>query len=330
MRYARIALFVLGLVALGVLVAGNDPAGILASITGLSWRLAVVLCFPVSLVMLFDTLGWHYAFPRRSPRFATLLGVRLAGEAFNMVTPTAALGGEAVKVWLLLGRVPAVEGVPSVIVAKTTITIAQGLFLLLGIAVAPWTLSRDSTLLAAMRWLLIVEVVGLTLFVLAQIGGLLGRAGGALSLLRPLRGLAGQASLGGINDELMRFYRSGPRRLVLSILYHLVAWLLGIAETYLILKFLGIDVSLSVATVIEAFGAGIRIATFLVPASLGALEGGFAVIFSAVGLSPATGLSFSLVRRLREAVWIALGLVVFAAMRPKARASAKRAEAARV
>ncbi|MBI4256220.1 MAG: flippase-like domain-containing protein, partial [Candidatus Rokubacteria bacterium] len=78
-------------------MAQNDPAAILASIAELSWRLAIVLCFPVTLVMVFDTLGWRFAFLRDGVAFRTLVTARLAGEAFNATTPTAALGGEAVK-----------------------------------------------------------------------------------------------------------------------------------------------------------------------------------------------------------------------------------------
>ena len=51
---------------------------------------------------------------------------------------------------------------------------------------------------------------------------------------------------------------------------------------------------------IEAFGTGVRFATFLVPASLGVQEGGFVVTFVALGLSAADGVAFGLVRRLRE------------------------------
>ena len=68
----------------------------------------------------------------------------------------------------------------------------------------------------------------------------------------------------------------------------------------------------------SAFGAAIRFATFLIPGSLGAMEGGYAAIFAALGLGSTTGLTFSLVRRVREAVWIALGLFVFALTRPPA------------
>ena len=49
---------------LGLVVADNDPAAIVASIARLHWRLAIVLCFPIVLVTLFDTLGWRFAFPR--------------------------------------------------------------------------------------------------------------------------------------------------------------------------------------------------------------------------------------------------------------------------
>ncbi|PYM76841.1 MAG: hypothetical protein DME03_07930 [Candidatus Rokuibacteriota bacterium] len=55
----------------------------------------------------------------------------------------------------------------------------------------------------------------------------------------------------------------------------------------------------------------------MIPASLGALEGGFLATFVALGLSAPAAISFSLVRRVREVVWIAIGLVVFALMRPR-------------
>jgi hypothetical protein len=83
----------------------------------------------------------------------------------------------------------------------------------------------------------------------------------------------------------------------------------------MILSFLGTPVSLVTATVIEAFGTGIRFATFMIPGSLGALEGGYAATFAALGLGGTMGVTFSLVRRIRELVWIGVGLVAFAFLR---------------
>jgi uncharacterized protein (TIRG00374 family) len=300
-------------ILLAVLVANNDPAAIVGSIVQLSWRLAIVLCFPVALVMMFDTLGWQFAFLRAGVAFRTLLEARLAGEAFNLVTPTAALGGEAVKAWLLRGLVPLDASVSSVIVAKTTITIAQGLFLLLGVALAFASTPTRSPLLYGMLWLLAIEAVALAGFVVAQTRGMLTWGGRLVTRLGLDHGHS--EALGRIDDVLARFYRTAPGRLALSIAFHLVAWLLGAVETWLILRFLGAPVSLTTATVIEAFGAAVRFATFLVPASLGALEGGFVVTFAALGLGSTTAIAFSLVRRMREALWVGLGLVVFALVR---------------
>ena len=306
----------LGVALLAALVAQNDPAVVVASIADLHWRLVVILVFPAALVALFDTLGWRYAFLREAIPFRALMWSRLAGEAFNMTTPTAAVGSEAVKTWLLLGYAPLDATLASVIVAKTTITLGQGVFFLVGVIVA-WHMGlAGSALLYAMLWFVVIEAITLGLFVLVQIRGMLGWTGRLLERfgIRPARV---QGMLGRVDDSLGRFYRTAPGRLGLSIGFHFVAWLLGSLETWLILKFLGSEVSLATATVIEAFGTGIKVATFLVPASLGVLEGGFVATAATFGLSASTAISFSLVRRLREATWVAIGLIAFAAMRPR-------------
>jgi uncharacterized protein (TIRG00374 family) len=296
-------------------VADNDPAAIAASIARLGWRLGLVLVFPAVLVVVFDTLGWGFAFRRAHVGLTALVPARLAGEAFNMTTPTAALGGEAVKAWLLHGRVPLDEAVSSVIVAKTTITIGQGLLLLLGVVLAWTSVAADSRLLIAMQWLVALEVLGLAVFVVLQTQGVAAFAGRLLARLG-LRRFHGHEALSRVDAALAGFYRERPGRLTLSIGFHFVGWLLGAVETWLILWFLGTPVSLVTATVIEAFGNGIRFATFFVPGSLGVLEGGYAATFAALGLGASAGVSFSLVRRIREIVWIAAGFLAFALLRP--------------
>jgi uncharacterized protein (TIRG00374 family) len=314
-RYLRAGLWLLGLALLGVLIAENDPPALLASITRLSWRFGILLVFPMTLVTLFDTLGWRFAFARDLVSFGALVSARLAGEAFNMTTPTAAMGGEAVKAWLLRDRAPLDVTLPSVIVAKTTITIGQGLLLLLGVILA-WSASvPPSPLLRAMQWLTVIELLALAAFVLVQTRGMLAWSGWLLTRLGlPTRRTA---ALGRVDEVLGRFYRGQPGRLTLSIAFHLVAWLLGAVEAYLILHFVGVEVSLLTATVIEAFGTAIRFATFMIPGSVGVLEGGYAATFVALGLSAPLGVSFSLIRRVRELVWIGIGLLVFALMRPR-------------
>jgi len=321
MKWMKPLLLLVGLGLLAALVLANQPAEVFASMARLSWRFGILVCFPAPLVMIFDTLGWRFAFLRDRVAFSTLIWVRLAGEAFNLVTPTAALGGEAIKAWLLRGTISLDESIPSIVVAKTTILIAQGFFLLAGIVLAWNSALAGSPLLWAMLGLLAVEILGLGGFVVAQTRGMFERG-------RRLLERFGVGSFGRghttrrVDHGLAWFYRHEPRRLLLSIAFHFVAWVLGALEAYLILRFLGIDVSLTVAIVIEAFGTGVRFVTFMIPGSLGVLEGSYVATFVALGLSPAAGISFGLTRRLRELVWVLIGMIVFAVLRPRSETQA--------
>lgn len=315
MTAARLVLLALGLAFLGYMVAEVGPSAFLTSVQSLSWKLLVVMAFPFALVTALDTLGWRYAFSKNLPPFPTLVSARLAGEAFNVTTPTAMVGGEPVKAYLLRPRVPLEEGLASVIVAKTTITLAQGAFLAVGLAVALFILPAHSTLLKGMLWLLAVEAAALGGFVWAQRKGFFG---GGLKMLRRLGlswGARREEPLRRLDHALSIFYREERGRLSLSLLFHFFGWVVGSLEVYLILHFMGIPVTLATALVIEAFGAAIKSAAFLIPAGLGAIEGGNVAIFLAFGLGAGVGLSFSLIRRLRELAWVTVGLIALAAFR---------------
>lgn len=317
MRLVRLGLLVCGAVLFVWLLATIGPGAVIQAFADLSWRLLVILLFPFGLTTFLDTLGWRYAFRRDLVPYRTLLAARLAGEAFNVTTPTASMGGEAVKAWLVRPWAPLTEGLPSVIVAKTTIVIGQALFVIVGLVAAHAALPSDSLVVRGMEWLLVVQVLAVGGFVAVQAGGALS---GGTRWLRKLGWVSGDsaATLGEVNDELARFYRREPRRLARSILFHFLAWLIGALEPWLILRWIGLPVSLAEATAIEAFSTGIRFAAFLVPGYLGALEVGHVAIFAALGLGAPAGLSFTLIRRVREAAWTGLGFLLLAPLRAQA------------
>ena len=315
MSAIRLVLLVLGVAFLAHLVVQVGPETLLTSFHALSWRLLLIVWFPFVLITVLDTLGWRYAFRENLASFTTLLTVRLAGEAFNATTPTASMGGEPVKAYLLRPRVPLGEGFASVIVAKTTLSLAQGLFLVAGIAVALTSLPPAAPLLKGMTWLAAVEAVALGAFVFVQQKGLFG---GGLRFLRGLGFSWGDQRHEGarhLDRALSAFYREHPGRLTLSLLFHFAGWVLGSLEVFLILHFMGVPVSLTTALVIEAFAAAIKSAAFLIPAGVGALEGGTMAVFAAFGLGAGAGLSMTLIRRFRELAWVAAGLVALSLLR---------------
>ena len=292
MRWVRLGLLLCGTALFLGLLVHVGPGAVAQAFADLSWRLLIILVFPFGMTTLLDTLGWRFAFRRDRAPFTALLAARLAGEAFNLTTPTAAVGGEPVKAWLVRPWTPLSEGLPSVIVAKTTIVIGQALFLVIGLVAAHAALPSDSLVVRAMQWLLVVQVLAVGAFVAAQAGGALGGGTRWLQKLGWLSASPGQ-TLVQVNDELAHFYRREPARLTLSIFFHFAAWLIGALEPWLILRWIGLPVSLAQATAIEAFSTGIRFAAFLVPGYVGALEAGHVVIFSALGLGAPAGLRSS-------------------------------------
>jgi len=311
MRALKLVLLVLGIAAIVYAIHRIGWAPILEALARLTWWQLALLCLPYAVITAVDTLGWRYAFPRDPAPFLRLVGARLAGEALNLVTALGSMGGEAVKAWLIRRDVTYEASVPSVVIAKTTLTIAQALFLLIGVALAWSLLATDSRVISAMVWLLVVEIAAVAGFVGVQVVGVVGRAG---RLLQWFGVVQRQDYAQRLDAALRDYYRRDWRRLSLSTGFHLAGWLLGALEAYLILFFLAIPADLVTATVIEALGAGVRFAAFLVPASLGAFESANAAAFEAMGLGAGAGLAFSFVRRARQVVWIGIGLVVLVTM----------------
>ena len=311
-RWFRPLLVLTGLALVGYLVAQIGPAAIWASFVTLGWRLPIVLAFPYALAAVVDTLAWWLLLPTPVP-FLLLLRARLAGEAVSLATPTMSVGGDPLKAYLLRPRLPLLDGFVSVIADKTTVVAGQVLFLALGLLAASLVAPPAGRLLPIMAGLLVVEVLAVGGFALVQASGALGGGGRLLGRLGKRVGLGGverfEQGLGDLDRALAALYRQRRRRLLASAIVHAVAWATGGLEIYLVLSLLGTPAPLGIALIVESFASGVKFASFMVPASLGALEGGYVVFFEAFGLGAAAGLSYVLVRRLREITWAVVGFL---------------------
>jgi uncharacterized protein (TIRG00374 family) len=298
----------MGVVVIAYLTLRIGADEIWEAFRSLSWRLLLLLVFPTSLAVIADTLAWRFTFLRPPRSFVRLLGVRLAGDAVNLATPTASVGGDLVKAYLLRPGVPLREGLATVIADKTTGLASQVLALSGGLIVA-MLLPTSNALVLVTAAALVLEILCSVGFVMAQLRGMIGGGGRLMARLRLSPGPERQAVLDGMDRALRSLYSERSRGLMASVLWHLLGFALGTVEIYLVVRFLGVPISAPVAFAIGALGTAVKFFSFMVPASLGALEGGNVAIFSAFGLGGAVGLTYSLVRRLREIVWIAAGFL---------------------
>jgi putative membrane protein len=329
-RWVRViehGFLIAGLVLFAVLLHEIGARTVVANVRTVSWGISLIV-LQETLAIAANTLGWRYAFPWPPPPigFLPLMAARLAGDAVNYVTPTATLGGEFVRVRLLRERIPTTAVVASVAIAKLTQTVGQIAFVVVGFLFV----LDDTPLPASLRHGLMIGIFVLT--VLACMMLAMQRRGLFAPLLRALHamglpeyspGIAGRVQR--LDDEIARFYQQAGWGFVRSSLCFFVGWALGVLEAYLILFFLRLPVSLAMAVAVEVFSTAIDAMLFFVPGKVGTQEGGKVLIFTLLGLDAAKGLSFGILRRIRELVWAGVGLLILSRLQSSPRAVVKPA-----
>jgi uncharacterized protein (TIRG00374 family) len=297
------------------------PERILHTLGALGFLSVIVILLPSLLMYLIEAQAWRMTLGRyaRFVPFWRLFLIRTAGELVNMTTPTAYVGGEPLKAYLLKrSGVPLVDGLASVVIAKTTMTIAQVIFILLSIALAFWYagLSGGSQKLSLMAALVSVGLLlfGTVVFVTIQRRGLFA---GLLGLLRwsriRIRYLESrEEQLQELDRTILQFYSRDRRRFLLSTIVFFLGWLAEALEVYVIFLCLGVSTDVLKSVAIAGLSVFIKGGTFFIPGSVGAQEGGNLMLLLAFGYGELTGMSFALLRRFRELVWIIIGLIILA------------------
>ena len=135
-RAVRVTLFILGLSTLAGLIHQIGPLRIYEAAAKVGPLGMVIILLPSTVMYLIDCVGWRMTLGghARKVSFFRLFMIRMAGEVVNATTPTGSVGGEPVKAYLLERYgISMVDGFASVIIAKTTMTIAQIAYILTGI-----------------------------------------------------------------------------------------------------------------------------------------------------------------------------------------------------
>jgi putative membrane protein len=308
-----------GLALLAALIYQAGPRRLATHLAALGpW--APIIFVPYALAAAFDAAGWRATFVLPRPSFWLLYVVRLIGEALNSVTPTAYVGGEPIKAYVLNRfGVPLTEGATSVILAKMALTIAQIAFVILGIALffaGRGMTPRELALLAA------AAALGFGIVALLIVWQSRGLVTGVVRFARRLfpraRFLARVAERAPTIDEKLRsFYADRPGAAFASVLLHLIGWVVGAAEVYAIMSLIGHPVSWHDAVVIEALAQPARLVGLVVPATIGVQEAGGMLIFTVLGLAPELGLTLMLLKRLREIAYSLLGLALLPRLHPR-------------
>lgn len=312
----RLLYLAIGLILLGYVIADAELEQVWRQTLAFGAAGAVLILALYAIEFLVDVGAWLVTFadlPSNRLWLRRLYLVRMVGEAFNVITPMASMGGEPVKVVLLKKYygVRYADASASVLLAKTTNLISLVFFLAGGFALMlrDPRFSNSESLLAGSGLLLLSCAV--FSFFLVQRLRVSSRAGAWLSSWRAGRRVGDYLHhIEDFDARLVNFYSARKLRFAAALILALCAWFVGAVSIYYTMLLLDTPVSFTDAWLIEAFAQLVRAGTFFIPASIGAQEGAFVLVCAILSGSASSGLAAALVRRFRELIWIGGGLAL--------------------
>lgn len=308
----------LGALVLAVLLYRLGLEAVLGELRRVGWGWALIIGQEI-LPILANTAGWHYTFlkaHRQVPPWR-LLRMRLAGDGFNYLIPSATVGGELLRINLLRRDMAMGASAASVTVAKFTQFLGQALFIALGLLLAVPFAPLKEGLLPVLWALLLGCLIFLGLGLLGLWKGMFSSLTRLLLAWLPtrLKGYIPVDQAAELDRDITGFLREDQPAFWTSTLAFGLAWALGSVEVLLIFYFLGLPVDLATAVTVETLSVFIDGVLFFVPGKLGTQEGGKVLIFMSLGLPPVSGLAFGIIRRIRELTWAALGVACLVTFR---------------
>lgn len=113
-----------------------------------------------------------------------------------------------------------------------------------------------------------------------------------------------------IDKQIALLHQKRKRTFYFALFLEFVARVLSCLEVWLILNILTTDVSFMSCFLILAFSSLFANILFFLPMQLGGREGGFALAVGQLSISGAYGVYTALITRIRELIWIVIGLAL--------------------
>ena len=306
---------IIGVALLALLVIRTGPQALLANVKLVGWGLVLVIGLG-GLSHLLKAWAWRLTLPRDVHySLSRIFGLRLVSEAIGQLGFAGVLAGEATRVSLLGSDTPVDSRVLSVTLDRGLFTACGAIVTVCGITAGLVVLSLSNTLrlYAAVFVLVFLGVLVLATLAVKNRWPLLSAPACALGRV-PWIGpwvRKKESLIFSVEEKLLQFHRERPSAFWGSIALNFVCHALAITEVYLILVFMGMNVTWTRALILEAFTKLINVAGALTPGNVGVYEGGTMLIATLFGLSGSVGLTLGLCRRVRSLFWTLVGVLSF-------------------
>ncbi len=296
-------------IATGVIIwSGIDQ--VLVALGQAGWGIVLVALYHFA-PLIASAAGWEILIPGKKlkdlPLFTYFMWIR---AAVNNLMPVARIGGEIAAVRLMTASGIRQSAAIASTVAELTLSMATVfVFVFVGVVLFALRVS-DEGLVSRLLWGLLLFLPLLAIVAVVQRIGL-------FSLLSRLFRLVFRdkwKSLGIDAERIDRAVRNvylRKTRVLVCTAFQYAQWTLGAGEVWLALYFLGHPVGLLDAMIIEALIQASVSAGFIVPGALGVQEAGIIVFGGMLGLPHDIAAALAVIKRCRDILVYAPGLVVW-------------------
>jgi uncharacterized membrane protein YbhN (UPF0104 family) len=315
------ALFMaIGVVSLGFMIYGTGPLVIWEniSLTGV-WFIPVIgswLVIYLLNALAFRSIIREPDLPESNLSFWSVLKLTISGYAINYITPFVALGGEPYRILELKPALGIQKATSSVLLYSLMHMFSHVIFWLVSIVLIVAVVPLNNVMLAGCGILLVTGLILGYWFINVY------KKGFTVSTFRLLEkipfiktkarafALKNSETLYEVDDQIRILYAERRNIFYLSLFYEFTARVIGCAEIFFTAYAIGLGMSLSESLIVSSGSSLFANLIFFFPMQLGTREGGLALALSSVGFAASQGIFIGIVMRIREIVWIIIGLAL--------------------
>lgn len=254
---------------------------------------------------------------RRLP-FWLVMKYTISGYALNYVTPVGVLGGEPYRIMELTPYYGAAKATSSVILYAMMHIFSH--FIFWAFSIGLYLIMYFNAITTAMGIMLLIVAafccLGIYFFMKGYRNGL---AMKTLKVFTNIPGLRRKArkfvedkreTVERIDSQIAELHRQNKRTFYLSLFLEFAARIVGCLEIWFIFMILTDSVSFWDCILIQAFTSLFANLFFFMPMEMGTREGGFALAVGGLAMSGAFGVLAGLLTRVRELIWVAIGILL--------------------
>ncbi|WP_229211067.1 lysylphosphatidylglycerol synthase transmembrane domain-containing protein [Dyadobacter jiangsuensis] len=310
----------IGIFSLGYMIYGTGLLVIWENInrTGI-WFLPVIgswLVIYILNALAFRAIIREPQLPETNMSFWSVLRLTISGYAINYITPFVALGGEPYRIMELKPTLGIQKATSSVLLYSLMHMFSHVLFWLVSIVLIVAVVPLSDVMLAGCGILLVVGLVLGYWFINVYKKGF---TVSTFRLLEKVPFIKNKAcefatknaeTLYEVDEQIRVLYSDRRNAFYVSLFYEFAGRVIGCLEIYFTAHAIGMEMTLAQSLIVSSGSSLFANLIFFFPMQLGTREGGLALALRSVGLPAAQGIFIGVVLRIREIVWIIIGLAL--------------------